>query len=171
MKHIVRLLFVIALLTMVVGTAFAGPEDPPAPTVSWGEFILGDPMAITGFGYAPGLHLNIGLYRPDTVGGYAWIWAPPAGRTATYYEVPPSIETRRQAEVYALDNGSWATVFMLPRDEAWYPCSFPLKWKCPGTMPMSTATGTPWTTRRPTSCTRSGWSSMRMIGPTPRASS
>jgi hypothetical protein len=22
---------------------------------------------------------------------------------------------------------------MLPRDEAWYPCSFPLKWKCPGT--------------------------------------
>ena len=43
--------------------------------------------------------------------------------------------TERRAEAaedwkFANEWGGYYAEFMLPRDEAWFPCSYPLKWKC-----------------------------------------
>lgn len=136
-----RVLFVsIALLTLLVpATALAGepvnlaPDQVP-PVAQLGEvwFFWTDP----GF-FLPFERVDTYLYRPAT-----WDWPWDFCQDAALNNVPCwgtwywsgwDSEQRRQSWptfAYANDWGQYFSAFMLPRDEVWYPCSYPYKWNC-----------------------------------------
>lgn len=150
-----RVLFLSIVLVMLLGTfssAFAAEpirvNQVPDPTllgdVWWFYFDFG----------APGIRVDAYLYRPATA-----FWNPltldweelgwPFGAAPTYgtwwWWDPMTIPENWNSVVFN-DSGqrrqSWPSYqytdiwgfyyaeFMFPRDEVWYPCSFPLKWKC-----------------------------------------
>jgi hypothetical protein len=78
----------------------------------------------------PGIRVDTYLYRQSTEEGWPWEGGPQYG---TYFMPAPASEMRRQSwptYQYTDQFGFYYVEFMLPRDEVWYPCSFPLKWKC-----------------------------------------
>lgn len=145
---------VLAVTLSITGTAFAGNDTPadsqgyfgvapvwdpfefdPAYTILgsvWDfEFWLCDPTSPAGTCVTvPNYPVNIWLYSPDTTGGWPLDMAQTAG---TWFLPIGSSPFRRQSwPSYQGTNefGYYYSEFMLPRDEAWYPCSFPCKWKC-----------------------------------------
>lgn len=120
-------------------TAFAPAWDPfefdPAYTILgtvWDfEFWMTDP---DGF-LAPNMPVDVYLWRPPTVDilGNA-VWPLAMAQTAGTWFLPTvSSEVRRQSwPAFQGTNevGYYYSEFMLPRDEVWYPCSYPCKWNC-----------------------------------------
>ena len=124
-----RVLFVTVVLVMLLSsfsTAFAAePQrvDQATPAmlgdVWWFYFDFGLPY----------IGVDAYLYRPSTLGG--WPWAGPD--VGTWWWTGPDSEQRRQSwPAYQMTDGwGWYYAeFMFPRDEVWYPCGFPLQWKC-----------------------------------------
>jgi hypothetical protein len=68
------------------------------------------------------------------VGFKLWPLESQAPINGTWWADLPASQERRMsyAEDYFFADifGGYYAEFMLPRDEVWYPCSFPLKWKC-----------------------------------------
>lgn len=151
MKRVMFVAIVLALLLGSFSTAFAGEptrvEQAPLPT------LLGD---VWGFYFdfgAPGIRVDAYLYRPATSYwdpillewvelGWPFAVAPQFGTwwwdPTTLPEDPMTVvfndsEMRRQSwpsYQYTDIWGFYYAEFMFPRDEAWFPCGFPLQWKC-----------------------------------------
>jgi len=131
MRRVVFLIAIVALL-VPVGTAFAQP--PTFPNEVWGDYdgtLLGEVWTYNYAGFYPGERVDVYLYRPSTLAGWPLSEGPLNG---TYFWPGPESEIRRMSYaedfLYADEFGFYYAQFMFPRDEVWYPCSFPLKWKC-----------------------------------------
>jgi len=128
-----RVLFTTVLLVLLIGTfSTALAQEPPAQ--------LGEVWWFWGPNFLPGERVDMYLYRPATL-VYddvldAWVseW-PFAGGPwwGTWWWTGGDSTMRRQswpAWQYADAYGAYYAEFMLPRDEVWYPCSYPYKWNC-----------------------------------------
>ncbi len=153
-----RILFtsmaLVMLLGLLAGTAFAG-EPQRADQNYIGQ--LGEVWFHYYPDFAPGEPVDAWMYRPSTLAGWPLLDPPVVG---TWWWTGSDSEVRRQSwptYQFADDFGYYFTQFMLPRDEVWYPCSFPLKWKCnylidpftveyhsPATQPFEAGLFWPW---------------------------
>jgi hypothetical protein len=130
------LLLIVVLLAIPASTAFAEPMQE----IPGGDWYLGELVPIAVGGFMPGERVDAYLYRPSTLEGWPLVTQPPVvGPTGNMgWLITDASQQRRwsYAETggtpfeVADDWGFWGGIFMLPRDEVWYPCSFPLKWKC-----------------------------------------
>jgi len=144
MRRFVFAVLVVAML-VIPTTAFAQVPDRIMQ--------LGDPIIMVYPGlFAPLVRADSHLTRVDTTLGYPWTpilgtWTMPKEqgeqRKLTRELVDPVTGDKLGSAVERSDVfGNWFKVMMLPRDEAFYPCSFPLKWKCnyvvagPGGLPV-----------------------------------
>ncbi|MBN1660314.1 MAG: hypothetical protein JXA93_18090 [Anaerolineae bacterium] len=149
-----RVLYLLVLVTMLLGsfsTAFA--QEPQRVDTQPLEATLGDVWWFYFDFGVPGIRVDAYLYRPATAvwdpASLAWLelgWpfagGPQFGTwwwTPTDYPDNPFAATlndsdmRRQSwpsYLYTDIFGYYYAEFMLPRDEVWFPCSYPLKWKC-----------------------------------------
>jgi len=124
MKRMLFATLVLVLLFGSVSSAFAAEPQQVLPVV------LGDVIFINAAFGAPGIRVDAYLFRPSTLAGWPFVGGPVNG---TYFMPIGESEMRRQsypAYQFTDDFGFYFAEFMLPRDEVWYPCSFPLKWKC-----------------------------------------
>jgi hypothetical protein len=118
-----RLLFVAVLLVLLFGTfSTALAQEPPAQ--------LGEVWWFYGTGFLPFERVDMYLYRPSTLAGWPFAGGPYWG---TWWWTDTDSEMRRQswpAWQFADGFGVYYAEFMLPRDEVWFPCSYPYKWNC-----------------------------------------
>lgn len=149
-----RTLFLVVLVVMLLGTvstAFA--QEPQRVDMQPPDVRLGD-IGIFYFDFdIPGIRVDAYLYRPATAvwdpSELAWLelgWPFEGGPTyGTWWWTPTTLpanplavtfndsDQRRQSwPTYQYTDlfGFYYAEFMFPRDEVWFPCSFPLKWKC-----------------------------------------
>jgi hypothetical protein len=147
-----RKLFVVAVLallvTLVPSAAFAA--KPPAVeginateatiTEPGMDLLLGDVLyfflvtfdPVTG-DYLYNWPVGIYLYRPDTYGGYTWTFPANFFDATDWIAYDFESPVRRQTwPTYARSDShaNYYAKMMVPRDEAWFPCSYPCKWKC-----------------------------------------
>jgi hypothetical protein len=134
-----RVLFAAIVLVLLFGsfsTAFAA-EPQQIDDVTLGEvwwFYFNFPTL------APGSRVDAYLYRPSTLFGWPTVdfwgnpWPTVGPAYGTWFKDEPMSQQRRMS--YAEDWlytdvwGWYYAEFMMPRDEVWFPCSFPFKWKC-----------------------------------------
>jgi len=144
----------VMLLSLFAGSAVAA-EPKRADQLIQAQ--LGEVWGFYFGGYLPFERVDAYMYRPDTTAGWPFVDAPVAG---TWWWSGSESSVRRQSwPLYtnADASGYYFTMFMLPRDEVWFPCSFPLKWKCnyiinptttewhsPATQPFETGMYWPW---------------------------
>jgi hypothetical protein len=130
-----KLLYAVLVLAMLlpVGSAFADVPEGLTPEMpeQAAPALLGEVWWFLGTGYYPFERVDVYMYRPSTLLGWPWAFGPDWG---TWWWTGGDSEMRRMsfAEdwLYADEFGWYYAEFMLPRDEVWFPCSFPLKWKC-----------------------------------------
>ena len=134
-----RLLFVVVAIAMLVipASGALAQERPQADQpIFAGQFYLGEVVLVSVGGvFAPGERADAFLTRPSTLSGWPLVAAPIGGPGGAWWVTMESSMTRRMSyaeepNLVANAFGIWNAAFMLPRDEVWYPCSFPLKWKC-----------------------------------------
>ena len=122
MRRVLFATLVLVLLLTTASSAFAA--DPPKAAQ------LGEVWWFLGSGFAPFEQVDMYLYRPSTALGWPWAGGPLFG--GWWWTGGDSAQRRQsypawqEADVF----GWYYAEFMLPRDEVWYPCSYPLKWKC-----------------------------------------
>ena len=140
MRKVFFAVLVLALL-IPVGSVFAEPQQV-SQNID-GPYILGElwetPAGLYGAAiWEPFERVDAYLTRPAAAYPDDWPfdWGP-VGYWADidpWWWTGPASEPRRMcyAEdwLYATEWGGYYAEFLLPRDEVWYPCSFPLKWKC-----------------------------------------
>jgi hypothetical protein len=123
MKRVLLSAVVLVILLGSFSTAFAAKPDQTPP------IRLGD----IGIWYVdwgtPYVGIDAYLYRPSTLGG--WPWAGPDWGS-WWWTGPDSSQRRQSWPAYQMTDewGFYYLEFMFPRDEVWYPCGFPLQWKC-----------------------------------------
>jgi len=154
MRRVLFVTVVLAVLFSFAGSAFAAePQRVDANYIGQ----LGEVWFHYYPGYASFERVDAFMYSPSTLAGWPLADAPVVG---TWWAAIGASEMRRQswpAYQFADEFGFYFTAFMLPRDEAWYPCSFPLKWKCnfvidpftveyhsPATQPFEAGLVWPW---------------------------
>ena len=133
MRRVLYALVVLAMLAIPASAAFAVEPDQE---IAAGEVYLGELVLISVGGYVPGERVDAWLYQPSTLAGWPLATQPaPAG--SWFLPIGASeqrrwsfAETAGTPFAFADSFGIWGAILMLPRDEVWYPCSFPLKWKC-----------------------------------------
>jgi hypothetical protein len=125
MKRVLLSAVVLVMLLGSFSTAFAAePEQVP-------PILLGD----IGVWYVdwglPYVGIDAYLYRPSTLGGWPIGSGTPDWGT-WWWEGPDSSQRRQSWPAYQMTDmwGFYYLEFMFPRDEVWYPCGFPLQWKC-----------------------------------------
>jgi len=139
----------VMLLSLFAGSAVAA-EPKRADQLIQAQ--LGEVWGFYFGGYQPFERVDAYMYRPSTLSGWPFVDPPVVG---TWWKDMAESELRRQSwPLYtnADSSGYYFTMFLLPRDEMWYPCSFPLKWKCnyvaeshsPATQPFETGLVWPW---------------------------
>jgi hypothetical protein len=136
MRRLLFVFVVIAMLAIPTSSAFAAPR--PEQPIYAGQLYLGEIVLVSVGGvFAPFERADAWVTRPAAV--YPTVWPlvnPPVGTGAPpWWVTAGASQTRRMSyaeepNLVANEFGIWNAVFMLPRDEVWYPCSFPLKWKC-----------------------------------------
>jgi hypothetical protein len=117
----------VMLLSLFAGSAVAA-EPKRADQLIQAQ--LGEVWGFYFGGFFPFERVDAYMYRPSTMAGWPFVDAPAVG---TWWWTGYDSMVRRQSwptYQYADDWGFYFTMFMLPRDEVWFPCSFPLKWKC-----------------------------------------
>jgi hypothetical protein len=136
MRRVLYLFLIVVMLAVPASTVFAEPTQE----LPGGDWYLGELVPIAVGGFTPGERVDAWLYRPSTIAGWPLATQPPVmGPTGNmwWWEGPASQQRRwsfsetggtplEVADAF----GIWGAILMLPRDEVWYPCSFPLKWKC-----------------------------------------
>lgn len=130
-----RFLFVLVAIAMLVipASTFAAPR--PEQPIFAGQFYLGEVVIVSVGGLGAFQRADAWLTRPSTLGGWPLVNPPIGGAGGAWWVVDGASQTRRMSyaedpNLVANQFGIWNAIFMLPRDEVWYPCSFPLKWKC-----------------------------------------
>jgi hypothetical protein len=135
MKRVLYTLLLIAMLAVPMGTVFA--EEPQVvEQIPDGWWLLGelwwtpDALAATPL-WGPFERVDAYMHRPSTLLGWPLTQAPIMG---TYWMEIGASQQRRMsyAEDYFYANmfGGYYAEFMLPRDEVWFPCDWPLQWQC-----------------------------------------
>jgi hypothetical protein len=123
-------------MLLVPASVFA-QEDVPIGPWYLGELVN---ISIDG-GFLPFERIDAWLYSPSTLDGWPLTEQPPVmweGGADPWWLPISESEQRRwsfsETEGTPLEEtnlfGGWDVTLMLPRDEAWYPCSFPFKWNC-----------------------------------------
>jgi hypothetical protein len=122
-----RVLFATVVLVILLGSFSSAFADEPQQATAaklgevwWFYFDFGVPF----------VGVDAYLYRPSTLGGWPFAGGPNFG---TWWWTGPDSAQRRQSWPTWQNADEWGwyyTEFMLPRDEVWYPCGFPLQWKC-----------------------------------------
>lgn len=134
-------LSLVVLLSLAASTAFAAePAKTNATQFSYeGEWMLGEVVEAAVVAFDPITNIvlpyhavDVWLYRPQTIAFEPWF---PAewGLAGEWIKEDFDSGLRRQSwPKYQMSDafGFYYFKFMLPRDEVWYPCSFPCKWKC-----------------------------------------
>jgi len=142
MRRILYLLLVVVMLAVPASSVFAA-EPQIIEQIPSGDFYLGELVLIYTDIWDPMERVDAFLYRPAT-GEYPAGWpltaqAPIDGPTGnTWWKEEAASQQRRwsfadtEGTIFETSDmfGIWAVILMIPRDENWYPCSFPLKWKC-----------------------------------------
>lgn len=148
MRRVLFLTLIVALL-IPAGSVFAAPQQ-----IADGVYILGEiwetPDEMFGAPiWEPGERVDAYLTRPSTLladnpdtFGWPFTWGVsiwqgtgvPWETVIPWFPNLPASEQRRMSYaedwLYASQWGGYYAEFLLPRDEVWFPCSFPLKWKC-----------------------------------------
>lgn len=136
-----RFVFALVVVLLLLGSIPAMALEKPKAgdgVVQLPSFpvLLGDFIIFNVDGYFPYERVDGFLYRPSTLAGwpleFPWDLAGGPNFGTAFAEYPASL-LRRQTwprDQFADPAGVYSGFFMMPRDEAWYPCSFPLKWKC-----------------------------------------
>ena len=135
MKRVLYTLLLIAMLAVPMGTVFA--EEPQVvEQIPDGWWLLGelwwtpDALAATPL-WGAFERVDAYMHRPSTLAGWPLTQAPIMG---TYWMEIGASQQRRMsyAEDYFYANmfGGYYAEFMLPRDEVWFPCDWPLQWQC-----------------------------------------
>jgi hypothetical protein len=125
-----RVLFTAIALLILLGsfsTAFAA-EPQRVEEIDWA--ILGEVWWFYFDFGIPDMRVDAYMYRPSTLAGWPFAGGPEYG---TWWWTGPDSEMRRQSwPTYQYTDmwGWYYAEFMFPRDEVWFPCSFPYKWKC-----------------------------------------
>lgn len=140
MRRVLYLLIVVAMLA-VPATSFAA-EPRTVEQIPGGDWYLGELVPILVGGWEPFERVDAWLTRPAAVFPDGWplvTQAPTVGPTGNmWWWTGGASEQRRwsyaetEGTIFETSDmfGVWGAILMLPRDEVWYPCSFPLKWKC-----------------------------------------
>jgi hypothetical protein len=153
-KALFTMVALVMLLSLFASSAFAGEPNRPDQLI---QAQLGEVWGFYFGGFDPGERVDAYMYRPSTLTGWPFVDPPVVG---TWWWTGAASAVRRQSwplYAYADNFGFYFTMFMLPRDEVWYPCSFPLKWKCnyvidpwtteyhsPATQPFEAGLYWPW---------------------------
>jgi hypothetical protein len=134
-----RVLFAFVVLALLAVPASAIAVEPEQE-IAAGEVYLGELILISVGGYEAGEPVDAYLYRPSTLAGWpltnqapilnadgvaSWLIAPASEQRRWSYA-----ETAGTPVAVADEFGIWGAILMIPRDEVWFPCSFPLKWQC-----------------------------------------
>jgi hypothetical protein len=140
----------LAMLAVPLTSAFAA-EPAAVEQIPDGQWLLGEiwwtpAYVATDMIWLPGERIDSYMFRPatclvdvdgDCIAGTAFwpfAWGPVGGPGGAWWAMVPAGEQRRMsfAEDWKFANewGGYYAEFLLPRDEAWFPCSYPLKWKC-----------------------------------------
>jgi len=117
----------VMLLSLFVGSAVAA-EPKRADQLIQAQ--LGEVWGFYFGGFLPFERVDAWMYRPSTLAGWPFVDPPVAG---TWWWTGGESQVRRQSWPtwqFADMFGYYFTMFMLPRDEVWFPCSYPFKWKC-----------------------------------------
>jgi hypothetical protein len=126
-----KVLFAAVALVMLL-SLFAGSAVAAEPKRVEQNYIgqLGEVWFHYYGGFFPFERVDAYLYRPSTLAGWPLVDPPVVG---TWWWTGDGSQVRRQSWPdwqFADMFGYYFTQFMLPRDEVWFPCSYPLKWKC-----------------------------------------
>lgn len=127
-----RVLFATILLVLLLGTFGTALAQDAAPAQ------LGEVWSFWVIGLWPGEGVDVYLNRPAT---YAcddiacwteWPFATGPNWGTWFWTGEGSWDRRQSYPAYQAANeyGIYYAEFMLPRDEVWYPCSYPYKWNC-----------------------------------------
>jgi hypothetical protein len=136
MRRVLYALIVVVMLVIPAGSAFAAAPANVGQPIHDGWWILGEIWWTPDFVasdpvWMPGERVDAYMTRPSTLLGWPLTQAPIMG---TWWMTLPASEQRRMSYaedwLYANVWGGYYAEFMLPRDEVWFPCSYPLKWKC-----------------------------------------
>jgi hypothetical protein len=125
-----RVLFVTIVLVMLLGSFSSAFAAEPQRVEQVTPALLGEVWWFYFDFGAPGIRVDAYMYRPSTLLGWPFAGGPDYG---TWWWTGPDSEMRRQSwPTYQYTDmwGWYYAEFMFPRDEVWFPCSFPLKWKC-----------------------------------------
>jgi hypothetical protein len=122
-----KVLFVTLALVLLLGTfGTASAQD----VGDYDLAVLGEVWSYNYGGFLPGEPVDVYLWAPSTLLGWPLAEGPYAG---TWFMPIGESEVRRQsypAYQAADEYGFYFAEFMFPRDEVWYPCSYPYKWNC-----------------------------------------
>jgi hypothetical protein len=148
MRRVLYITILLALLAIPAGNAFAqdgicpfGPEPNPDGVwilgeIWWTPDWMGDPNFVDPdcWNWGAGDRVDTWMTRYSTEAGWPWAWGPVFG---TWWWEGGASEQRRMSYEFTGDDykyanafGGYYSQFMLPRDEVWFPCSYPYKWKC-----------------------------------------
>lgn len=145
MRKLYALIALAVMIALVPASAFAdnAPAKSDATVIAPGfDLLLGDYIItalpiqdpVTGF-FLTNWPVGGYLYRPPTAGGaadaYPWYFPGNFADPTQWIKAEGDSPLRRQTGHTLTDGfGYFYSFFMVPRDEAWYPCSYPCKWKC-----------------------------------------
>jgi hypothetical protein len=104
----------------------------------WTPDWLGDPewWDVDCWNWAPGERVDTWMTRPAAWWPGGWPLDQPPIMGGWWMDAPESDQRRMSYEFsgddYKFANmwGGYYAQFMLPRDEVWFPCSYPYKWQC-----------------------------------------
>jgi hypothetical protein len=121
MKRLLIATLALVLLLTTFGTAFAQDSI---------DVVLGEVWTFGSGPWFPFQRVDTYMYRPSTEAGWPHDSLPFAGAVWAVY---PEGQMNRQswpAWAFANELGLYYAEFMLPRDEAYFPCGYPYKWQC-----------------------------------------
>lgn len=139
-----RVLYVTLLLAILLGSFGTAVAQEPQRVEQVTPALLGEVWWFYFDFGIPGIRVDAYMYRPATCDNWnailgecvpGWESWPFVGGPAygTWWWAGPDSDMRRQSwpsYQYTDIWGFYYAEFMFPRDEVWFPCDFPLQWKC-----------------------------------------
>jgi hypothetical protein len=143
MRRFVFAVVLVAMLALPVSGVFAAEpqviEQIPdgwwlLGEIWWTPDWVGDPGSFGFLPWTPGERVDSFMTRPSTMLGWPLTQAPITGDW--WWTGPASVQRRMSYEFsgddykFANEWGGYYAQWLLPRDEVWFPCDYPLQWRC-----------------------------------------